>query len=285
MTTSHTKLLGLLGHPVSHSRSPAIHTAALAALGVDATYLAFDVPEPGLASAVAGLDALGALGVNVTVPHKVAVMGHLDGLDSAASAIGAVNTITRDGDGWVGRNTDAPGLVRSLLEADVDPTGANVLVLGAGGAARAAVVGLSEAAASGVTIAARRLDRAEALVSSVETRAPLHAADLKGLQVGQFDLLIQATSATMGPHAETFARSLPIAELPDHATVMDLVYAPLETTVLAAARARGLRTVDGLGMLIWQAALALEHWLALPEALPPAVIASMRAAALATLSA
>ncbi len=276
MTTARTRLLGLLGDPVAHSRSPAIHTAALGALGIDASYLAFEVAGADLGRAVAGLRAIGALGANVTVPHKVAVMAHLDAIEPAARAIGAVNTIVRDEARLVGLNTDAPGLVRALLDAGCEPRSANVLVLGAGGAARAAIVGLRDAGAAHVSVTARRPERAEELAGELGAR-PI---DLAAVRAAEIDLLVQATSATMGEDAEAFAATLPIDALPAHATVMDLVYAPLETTVLRAARARGLRTVDGLGMLVWQAALALERWLALDDPLAPEIIDAMRRAAL-----
>ncbi len=278
MTSAATQLLALLGHPVGHSRSPALHTAAIEALGLDAAYLAFDVAPEALGAAVAGLRALGARGANVTVPHKQAVMPFLDAIEPGAAAIGAVNTIVRDGARLVGANTDAPGLVRSLADAGFHPAGAHVLVVGAGGAARAAAVGLAEAGAAHVTVAARRLDAAEALAGSLAVPAPVRAVELGALPLGQVDLLVQATSATMGLDADdAFARALGLERLPDHATVIDLVYAPIETTVLRAARARGLRAVDGLGMLVWQAALAFERWLGVP---PP--IAAMRAAAISS---
>lgn len=261
MTTAHTQLLALIGWPVEHSRSPAIHSAAIEALGVDATYLALPVRPEDLGAAIRGIRAIGARGVNVTIPHKRTVIDHLDSIDSDARTIGAVNTIVRDGDRLVGTNTDALGLVRALRDAGCDPTGVNALVVGTGGAARAAVVGLAAAGASHVTIAARRLDRAEALASELRVPAPVRAVDLAAVPAEKVDLLVQATSATMGADAEAFSRALPIDALPDHATVIDLVYEPLETTVLRDARARGLRAVDGLGMLVHQAALALEQWL------------------------
>ncbi|MBX3271336.1 MAG: shikimate dehydrogenase [Sandaracinaceae bacterium] len=267
-------MLALLGHPVAHSRSPRIHTAALTALGLDASYLAFDVAPGELGAAIGGLRALGARGANVTVPHKEAVMAHLDAVEPAARAIGAVNTIVREGGRLVGANTDAPGLVRALADAGVDPRGARVLVVGAGGAARAAVVGLAEAGAARVTVAARRLAQAEALAASLAL--PLDTAALDAPPTREVDLLVQATSATMDEIAgEALARALSLESLPAHAAVFDLVYAPLETAVLRAARARGLVAVDGLGMLVWQAALAFERWLGVA---PP--IEVMRAAAL-----
>lgn len=275
MNTAQTQLLALIGHPVEHSRSPAIHGAALRALGIDAAYLAFAVPEERLGAAIAGLRALGARGINVTIPHKRSVIAHLDAIDADARAIGAVNTIVRDAERLVGTNTDAMGLVRSLHDAGCDPLGTSALVLGSGGAARAAVVGLTRAGASTVTIAARRLARAEELAAELGGATSIRATDLASVRGDGIDLVVQATSATMAGDAEAFARALPIDALPDHATVIDLVYAPLETTVLRLARARGLRGVDGLGMLLHQAALSLERWLGVS-----APIDVMRAAAL-----
>lgn len=261
MTTAQTELLALLGRPVHHSRSPLIHTAALRALQIDAAYLAFEVADGDVGAAISGLRALGARGANVTIPHKLAVMPHLDGIEPAAKAIGAVNTIYREGGRLLGANTDAPGLVRSLREAGFDPQGSHAVVLGAGGAARAAVVGLIEAGASRITIAARKRSRAEELATALRGRVKPAAVALDQTRLDGADLLVQATSATMGSDAASFAAGLGLDALPTHATVVDLVYAPLETEVLKAARARDLICVDGLGMLIWQAALALERWL------------------------
>ena len=287
MTRAQTRLIALLGRPVAHSRSPAMHTAALAALSVDADYLAFDVPASALGDAARGLRALGAIGANVTVPHKQSILQHLDEVWPAALRIGAVNTIAVEGGRLCGTNTDARGMVRALKERDYDPSGKRALVLGAGGAARAAVVGLIDAGARSVTVAARRSQAAHALVVQLRPLAPpgatIDAADMRDISRGGFcgaiDLLVQATSATMTDDAEAFAASLPLAALPAHATVMDLVYAPLQTTVLRDAEALGLTAVDGLGMLVWQAALALELWLKRTEPLPPQVIARMRHAA------
>lgn len=261
MSTARTQLLGLLGHPVAHSRSPAMHTRALEALGVDAVYLAFDVAPADLAAAVRGLRAIGARGLNVTVPHKQAIVPLLDALDPAATRIGAVNTVCEEEGRWVGRNTDAPGLARSLEDAGVALSGRAPLVLGAGGAARAAVVGLDDAGCAPGIVAARRLGPAEDVAALADGWRALALDDSTlGDAMAASGLLVQATSATMGGEAQAFADALPIDALPADAAVVDLVYAPLETTVLAAARARGLTSVDGLGMLAWQAALALEHW-------------------------
>lgn len=263
MTRASTRLLGLLGHPVAHSRSPAIHTAALEALGADAVYLAFDVAPEALADAVGGLRALGVLGLNVTVPHKQRIVGLLDEVDAAAGRIGAVNCVWVEGGRWIGTNTDAPGLARSLEDASVTLDGRAPLVLGAGGAARASVVGLADAGCAPGVVAARRLEAAREVARLADgwRAIALRNAGALRAEAARAGLLVQATSATMGEGAEAFAAALPIDALPDAAAVVDLVYAPLETAVLAAARARGLTCVDGLGMLVWQAALALERWL------------------------
>ncbi len=283
MTSAETRLLGVIGWPVDHSRSPAIHTAALAARGIDASYLAFAVPPDELGAAIGGLRALSAVGANVTLPHKERVMRHLDEVEPAARAIGAVNTIVADGRRLIGTNTDGAGLARSLVEQGVDPKGARVLVAGAGGAARASVFGLAEAGAAAVTVAARRHEQAARLVGELETRieTPLEALDLRDASAMQraaehTDVFVQATSATLGDseRAASFAAELPLASLPSSAVVVDLVYVPRETAVLSAAAALELKTVDELGMLVWQAALAFERWFGVE-----APIEAMRAAA------
>jgi shikimate dehydrogenase len=261
-----------------------MHNRAFQTLGIAATYLAFEVSPERLPDAIRGVRALGIRGLNVTLPHKTAIMPLLDEVDAVARGIGAVNTVLRDGERLLGTNTDAEGLCRALLEAGVTLPGARVTVLGAGGAARASVVGLARAGVQSVTIAARSLERAEALVAElVGFLAPvtLQAASFEPSSLAtafaQTDLLVQATSATLesSPDAERFAKSLPLAGLPRSAWVTDLVYRPIETAVLREASALGHRTVDGLGMLLHQGALAFEHWTG-----RSAPIASMRAALL-----
>lgn len=259
-------VLGIIGFPVSHSKSPAMHGAAARALGIDAVYARFPVDPADVGAAIAGIRALGIHGANVTVPHKQAVIPFLDAITDDARAIGAVNTIVREGARLVGHNTDARGLVRSLEEAHVALDGAVVTVLGAGGAARAAIVGLANAGARRIHIAARRGAEAEALARELSThvRAELTSVSLDALvaSFAETTLLVQGTSATLkgGPEADRFAASLPLEALPADATVVDLVYDPLETSVLARARARGLAVVDGLGMLLYQGAVAFTLW-------------------------
>jgi shikimate dehydrogenase len=216
---------------------------------------------------VAEKHAAGIDGYNLTVPHKQAIMGLIDEVAPGARAIGAVNTVVRTDDRYVGHNTDAPGFVRSLEEAGVTIQGARVVVLGAGGAARAGVVGLVDAGAAEVIVLSRRSAQAEELVASLTDRGSdcrLRAStfsDAKRCFDGA-SLLVQATSATLesNPGAAEFAASIPIEALPADATVVDMVYEPRQTTVLARAERRGLATVGGLGMLLHQGAIAFEMW-------------------------
>jgi shikimate dehydrogenase len=281
-----TAVYGLIGHPVSHSRSPAMHNAAFRASGVDAVYGTFDVPPERLPVAIASLRTLGVAGANVTVPHKTTVGAYLDALDAVARSLGAVNTIVRQEDGrLLGTNTDAEGLSRALAGAGAELRGAHVVVLGSGGAARAAVVGLSRAGASEVVVVARREPAAWAVVASV--RGACAATRLHAVPLGPSarlravfaaaDVLVQATPATMDPaSAGPFMAALPIGALRPDVWVTDLVYAPRDTALLVAARERGARTVDGLGMLLHQGALAFERWTG-----RPAPVAVMRDALMA----
>jgi shikimate dehydrogenase len=243
-----------------------MHESAARALGIALQYERFEVAPEDLAAAVRAKHATGIDGYNLTVPHKVAVMSLLDEVAPAARAIGAVNTVVRRGERYLGDNTDAPGFVRSLEDAAVQLSGARVVMVGAGGAARAAVVGLADAGAAEIRVLSRRPEQSEELCQSLgdAVGCALLAAPLEQA-LGHFEgasLLVQATSATLGsnPGAQAFADSLPIEALPEGAAVVDMVYKPLETALLARANARGLATVDGLGMLLHQGAIAFEMW-------------------------
>jgi shikimate dehydrogenase len=256
-----TEKLYVLGHPISHSRSPAMHTAALRAAGIEATYEALDVPPEALSLTCARLFREGARGFNVTLPHKVHVMKHLARIEPVARAIGAVNTVWRTNEGWAGTNTDAEGLVRAMREAGVEPRGMHVVVLGAGGAARAAVHGLRVAGARRVTIAARRAEAASRLAAEFGVEGvELERKRLEGVfQTAQ--LVVQATSATLGSQpGQELLSQLPLEALGRDAAVMDLVYEPLQTVLLAEASRLQLHTIDGLGMLVHQGAAAFERW-------------------------
>jgi shikimate dehydrogenase len=258
--------LGIFGWPVAHSKSPHMHESAARALGIALRYERFEVPPDDLAEAVQREHDATIDGYNLTVPHKVAIMELIDEVAPEARAIGAVNTVARLEGRYVGHNTDAPGLVRSLQEAGVQICNARVVVLGAGGAARAAVVGLSSAGADEIAVLSRRPEQSEALTQSlgVEVSCDLEAAPLSEASwyFETATLLVQATSATLesNPSALQFAASLPIDALPANAVVVDMVYDPLKTSVLARAEERGLAIVDGLGMLLHQGAIAFEMW-------------------------
>ena len=265
-----TDIYGILGHPIGHSRSPAMHNRAFAELGIDAMYVPFAVPPERLPQAVAAIRPLALCGLNVTLPHKSAIIPLLDRVEPDALAIGAVNTVYHEAGQLVGMNTDAPGLSRALVEAGVQLTAANVSVVGAGGAARASVVGLARGGAARIAVMARRNAEAERLVKELQPAAGQAVLSAVPWEYGALarafaatNLVVQATSATLddGPGAAELAASLPFTSLPAQAAVIDLVYRPRETLVLKAARAAGKRGIDGLGMLLHQGAIAFEKWL------------------------
>jgi shikimate dehydrogenase len=238
----------LLGHSISYSRSPAMHNAAFKACGLDWTYELRDVPPSDLMSAMAGLREPETAGANVTVPYKLAVMQHLDRLDAAALRAHAVNTISRDHDHLVGSNTDVAGIRAAIDEVGLDPHGARVVVLGAGGSARAAAVALEGAH---ITFVAR---------------SPESAGEMPGTVLGwsdpawptatrSADLLLNATP--LGRREEMPVR--PNA-LPATGAVIDLVYVAGGTPLIRKARSVGLRTADGWLVLLAQGAMSFEIW-------------------------
>jgi shikimate dehydrogenase len=256
---------GILGHPVGHSRSPAMQTAALRAVGLDAEYVPFDVQPAQLAEAVRGLRLLGVAGLNVTVPHKEAVVPLLDDVSADARRIGAVNTVVVDHDRWVGENTDVAGLRETLAELSVAPDVA--VVVGGGGAARAAVAALAAAGARHVFVTNRTPARAEAvaalaaafgLTASVVPLSP----DALAPAFARASVLVQASAAGMHGVASPadWPDVLPLDALPPSAAVVDLVYAPRPTALTARATARGLRAADGLTLLLHQGARAFTAW-------------------------
>jgi shikimate dehydrogenase len=264
--SGHTRVAGVIGWPVEHSRSPAIHNAAFAALGLDWVYGAFPVRPGDGAAAVRGAAVLGLAGLNVTMPHKADVVAACDELSPAAAALASVNTVVFRPDGSIlGDSTDGAGFLRSLADEGLDPRGRRVLVLGAGGAARAVLAALVDAGAT-VAVAARRPEAAQRC-----------AADLPGVaaaewpaDVADVPVVVNATPIGMGEDP-----ALPVEPV-EGQWVVDLVYHPLETPLLAAAARVGAHPVGGLGMLVHQAALSFERWTGVP-----APVEAMRAAALA----
>jgi shikimate dehydrogenase len=280
-----TKVCALIGDPVEHSVSPAMHNAAFAGLGLDFIYVPFRVRPERLAAAVAGLRALAVAGFNVTIPHKVAVVPLLDSLDPLAEKIGAVNTVVQDDGQLRGYNTDAAGFLRAALEGGIKLEGSRIVVLGAGGASRAISYALAERGAD-LTILNRRqeLDWAENIAGLIgrELGRPVRVLELRrdllaGALAGA-DVLVNATSVGMSPNGD--ASPVPPGLLRQDLTVFDVVYNPIETRLLKEAAAAGARTVSGIDMLAWQGALAFELWTG-----RPAPVDLMRRVAIAALEA
>jgi shikimate dehydrogenase len=246
-----TALCGIVLHPAAHTRSPAMHNAAFRSLGLDAVYLAFDVEPQGLAAAMAGARSLGLRQLAVSLPHKQAVMSHLDEIDDTARRIGAVNTVTQRNGRLLGSNTDWIGAVRAL-EHHITLEGARAVVLGAGGSARAVVFGLRERGAR-VSVLNRTPARAEALAAELGAEA---AGPLSRLAATPHEVLVNTTSVGL----RSDASPVDAAAIDGGAIVMDAVYDPEQTRLLRDAEARGARGVSGKWMLVYQAAEQLTLW-------------------------
>jgi shikimate dehydrogenase len=267
-----TRVVGVIGDPIAHTRSPATFNAAFAATGLNWVYVAFPTPAGEGGHAVRAARALGLAGLNVTMPHKADAAWACDELTPDAAALGAVNVVTvQEGRRLLGASTDGEGFVRSVRDEGFDPSGQSALVCGAGGAARAVARALGAAGAA-VTVAARRKDAAESAAGLVDgpRGTTAAAASLAEVDPGGFALVVNATPLGMrgepGP--------VPAERLNPGQLVVDTVYHPMETPFLAAARGRGITVVNGLGMLVHQAALAFEQWTSLD-----APLAAMRDAA------
>ena len=272
-----TRKAFVTGHPIKHSRSPRIHGHWLAKHGIDGSYQAIDVAPRDFAEFLATLQANGYHGGNVTIPHKEAAFALVDRRDQAAEEIGAVNTLWFEDGGLWGGNTDAHGFAANLDEHA--PGWANngpAVVLGAGGASRAIIHALKQRGVSDIRIVNRTLARAEELRHRFGAGVSAHAMAAADELLGDAGLLVNTTA--LGMHGNETLSADP-TRLPDHAIVTDIVYVPLETPLLAAARARGLRTVDGLGMLLHQAAPGFERWFGIR----PRVTAELRSLVVADL--
>lgn len=255
--TGTTRVAGVIGSPIRHSRSPALVNAAFAAAGLDWTYAAFEVAPGAGADAVAAMRALGLGGLSVTMPHKHDVIAALDRLTPAAAALEAVNCIAWDGPELVGHNTDGDGLVASLAADGVAIRDRRCVVLGAGGAARSVISSLAQAGAAEVVVVNRTNAKA---ASAAALAGP--AGRVGGIgEVATAELVVNATSVGMGsPPGATGPLPLDAGELHPGQVVVDLVYLPEVTPLLAAAERAGARAVGGLGMLVHQAAIAVELW-------------------------
>lgn len=260
--TGRTSVAGVVGHPVRHSLSPVIHNAGFASLGVDWVYGAFDLAPDGAGAGLAAMRALGIKGLSVTMPHKTEMARLVDEVSPAAARLASVNTLTLEDSGRVrGDSTDGDGLVSSLRAADIDVAGRRVVLLGAGGAARSVLDALLRHGAAHVDIVNRTASAAERAAAFDPQRCAVVAGESVADAVAAGDLVVNATSVGMNRSPDDPAAS-PIDGdwlRPDH-VVVDLVYHPLETALLRDAARRGCLTVDGLGMLIHQAALQQQIW-------------------------
>ncbi len=261
--TGATKLAAVIGDPVRHSLSPAIHNAAYGATGLDWRYVAFPVLEGGAPAALEAMRTLSIEGLSVTMPHKEAVAGHVDELMPAAAALASVNCVKREGDRLIGDSTDGIGFVRSL-EADLGRSiaGASVAIVGAGGAARSIIDAVARAGAHQIVVVNRTPAAAER-AATLSTIARVGSAD----EIRQSDIIVNTTSVGMAggpdPEASPVSRELLRAE---H-IVADIVYQPRQTPLLRIAADVGAQPVGGLGMLVHQAAVAFEWWTGEPAPL------------------
>lgn len=253
--TQRAGMAGLIGSPVAHSLSPAIHRAAFAAAGLDWAYAAFDVAPGRADEALDAMRVLGIAGLSVTMPHKEQVAECVDRLDPAAASLRSVNTVSWDGDELVGSSTDGAGFVGSLLDEGIDLAGARVTVLGAGGAARSLVDALGRAGAADIAVVNRTGARGEQAAALARVARVGDGPEA----VTAADVVVNATSIGMGSADPSALPCAPSLLRPEH-VVVDLVYHPLRTAWLQAAEAVGARTIDGLGMLVHQAALQQERW-------------------------
>lgn len=270
MAETHPLKAGVMGWPISHSLSPRLHGFWLRAQGIAGSYEALPVKPDELRDALRALPGNGFRGVNLTVPLKEAAPAIVDGMDDNARRIGAINLVTVEPDGTLfGRNTDAFGFSQNLLAAGFSPQGKAACVLGAGGAARAVLIALADMGYREIFLCNRTPERATALAQALSTArcaiTPLAWNDA-ATAFSRCDLLVNATSAGMKGANDL---SIDLTALPADATVTDIVYTPLETGLLRAARARGLKTVDGLGMLLHQARPSFHAFFGIDPAVTP----------------
>ena len=262
--TGQTKIVGIIGEPITHSRSPQIHNAAIAALGLDYVYVPFHVQPDDLGAAIEGFKAANVVGINVTIPHKQYVIPYLDEISREATLIGAVNTVIFKDGAISGENTDAPGFLQAMQEDGLDvPQGGSAVVIGAGGSARAIVVALALAGVRMICIANRTVSRAVALATdlSEKTGVSIYGIGLDDSKlsdaVGTSQLIVNTASTSMDV-------SHPLLINPEwlepQSIVYDIVYTPPETRLLRAAAEKDCHTIGGLGMLVHQGAIAFERW-------------------------
>lgn len=264
MISAETRLCCVIGDPIKHTLSPLMHNAAFEYLGLEFIYVAFRVKADMLKKAVDGMRAFNIKGMNVTIPHKVRVMEYLDVIDEVSREIGAVNTIVNDDGVLKGFNTDGEGALKALKEGGGDPKGEKIVILGAGGAARAVSYFMAREGPSDMVIINRTVEKAVRLARCIsekiglEVRAKrLTVQNLKD-ELEDAEILINCTSVGMTPNINKTL--VPKGLLRSDMIVMDIVYNPVETRLLREAKERGCLTIDGVGMLVYQGAIAFEMW-------------------------
>ena len=261
-----TQRLGIIGYPIGHSISPIFQQAALDHLGIDSTYEKWEVTPEGVGDFVNGLRAPDSLGINITVPHKQAVIPFLDEVDEWATAAGAVNTIVNHDGRLIGHNTDGPGFLRALLvETGYDPKGTRALVLGAGGAARGILLALARGGVDSMVIANRTLERAETLAqlakdNGVKSEAIALSGDALTEAASGADLIVNCTTMGMSHGPDEHGSPISAAQIPATAIVNDVVYTPLITPILKEAADAGATALGGLHMLVYQGVLSFQMW-------------------------
>lgn len=264
--TGETRLLGLLGSPVSHSLSPRMHNAAFGRLGLDYVYLAFETTQESLSRVVAALRDMNVKGFNITMPLKKSVLPLLDGISPEARMIGCVNTVANEDGRLIGYNTDGLGYVRDLKEHGVSVRGARIALAGAGGAARSAAIQLALDGAAEIAVFNRTLEKAADIADAINKNIPGCRAEALCLEEGSLarrledaDILVNATALGMRPHEDASVISSP-GLLRRDLVVSDFIYEPSRTKLLRIAEEAGCRTLNGSGMLLYQGAEAFRIW-------------------------
>ena len=254
------KLFGVLGNPIGHSMSPVMHNDLFSLYNIDAEYLPFLVQEDELRDAVNGLRALGAGGFNVTVPHKSSIIPFLDEVDELAASIGAVNTVVNKDGKLIGYNTDGLGFLKGLDAYLTNIEGQKILVIGAGGAARAIYFTLAKEKPMQIDIANRTLEKAVQLIEECPYSISSKALTLKDAssELGEYDLIIQTTMIGMEPNITE--QPITLEYLRENSVVCEIIYNPLETRILLEAKSIGARVQNGIDMFVYQGALAFDKW-------------------------
>lgn len=256
-------LTGVFGYPVAENPTGVMQEAAFRALGLNWRYLTIEVKPDDLPAAVMGMRAMGFAGINLTIPHKVAVIPLLDDVAPDARMIGAVNTVRRDGDRLIGENTDGKGFLTGVREIGDDPQGKTIVILGAGGAARAIAVELALAGAAAIHVYNRSLERGQAMVADLVARTGVNARfehwDHTYQVTPEVDILVNATSIGLYPDVDAMP-DVALDGAASHLLVCDVIPNPPNTPFMRAAAGRGLRTINGLSMLVYQGMIGFKLW-------------------------